>query len=276
VQLHSRGGLASNQGASVRKIGKSVKMTLEELAIEEAAIAFAKAQRASIARKIANTDIFIPEKSPITVFMAGSPGAGKTEVSKAMVEAFESGDLGFARQRVLRIDPDEFRSLLPGYTGCNSYLFQRAVTKILEKVLDRAFEKRLSFILDGTMANIEVAKRNIDRVLRYGGVAQIMYVYQRPELAWDFVKAREITEGRNIPMDEFVRQYLAVRRNIAELRRCYDVNVYVDLLIKNTDGSDESYEEGVSAEQIDAMLPETYDQVELIKLLTEVDRNDCS
>ncbi|MNL69435.1 Zeta toxin [compost metagenome] len=103
-----------------------------------------------------------------------------------------------------------------------------------------------------------------------------MYVYQRPELAWDFVKAREITEGRNIPMDEFVRQYLAVRRNIAELRRCYDVNVYVDLLIKNTDGSDESYEEGVSAEQIDAMLPETYDQIELTERLTEADRNDCS
>ncbi|WP_429437031.1 zeta toxin family protein [Pseudomonas sp. BS3782 TE3695] len=53
-------------------------MTPEEKATEEAAFAFARANRASLARAIADTSIFPPEDSPITVFMAGSPGAGKT------------------------------------------------------------------------------------------------------------------------------------------------------------------------------------------------------
>lgn len=126
------------------------------------------------------------------------------------------------------------------------------------------------------MANIDVAKRNIDRVLGNHRVAEIMYVYQRPELAWQFVRAREITEGRNIPMDEFVRQYLAARRNVVELRRSYGEFVCVNLLIKNNDGTGEAYEGGVTAQQIDALLPETYDQFELTELLTEADKNECS
>lgn len=52
-------------------------MTPEEIAIEEAALEFAKANRTSLARTIADTNIFAAEASPLTVFMAGSPGAGK-------------------------------------------------------------------------------------------------------------------------------------------------------------------------------------------------------
>lgn len=251
-------------------------MTPEEKEIEEAAIEFARRNRASLARTIADTSIFVPEDYPITVFMAGSPGAGKTEISKALVEIFEADGKDPLNQRVLRIDPDDFRGLIPGYTGCNSYLFQRAVTKILEKVLDRAFEKHISFILDGTMANLDVAKRNIDRVAKSRIFAQIVYVYQRPELAWQFVRAREITEGRNIPMDEFVRQYLAARRNIIEIRRSYGEELKVHLIIKNTDGTNQTYEGGVTVDQIDALIPETYDHGELVELLTEAEKNECS
>lgn len=147
------------------------------------------------------------------------------------------------------------------------------MTKILEKVLDRAFEKRVSFILDGTMSNLGVAKRNIDRVLNGNRAAQVMYVYQRPELAWEFVKAREITEGRNIPMEKFAQQYLAVRKNIVELRQSYGQDLQIDLLVKNTDSSEEFYEPRVTVEQIDALIPETYDYQQLIELLTEADRH---
>ncbi|NWC90871.1 MULTISPECIES: zeta toxin family protein [unclassified Pseudomonas] len=245
-------------------------MTPEEIVIEQAAFEFAKANRASLARHVADTAVFFSEDAPFTVFMAGSPGAGKAEISKAMAEVLEARSANPQVQRVLRIDPDDFRCLIPGYEGSNSYLFQRAVTKILENVLDRAFEKRLSFILDGTMANIEVAKRNIDRVLGNGRNAQIMYVYQRPELAWQFVQAREITEGRNIPLVEFSRQFLAARRNVIELKRLYGGLIHVDLLIKDFDGLSELVELDASTVAIDALIPETYDQAQLTELLAEV------
>jgi len=245
-------------------------MTPEESAIEQAAFEFARTNRAALARKIADIAVFPSEASPFTVFMAGSPGAGKTEVAKAIAETLESSNGYAPPRRVLRIDPDDFRNLVPGYEGRNSYLFQRAVTKILEKVLDRAFEKRLSFILDGTMANFEVARRNIDRVLGSQRNAQIMYVYQRPELAWQFVQAREITEGRNIPLLEFSRQFVAARSNIVELKRLYGDRIQVNLLIKDIDFAGRVVEIDADSSTIDALIPETYDQAELVERLTEV------
>lgn len=245
-------------------------MTAQELAIEQAAFEFARDNRAALARHIADTEMYLSEEVPFTVFMAGSPGAGKTEVSKALAEDLDARNLSLDSKRVLRIDPDEFRCLIPGYDGSNSYLFQRAVTKILEKVLDRAFDKRLSFILDGTMANLEVARRNVDRVLGNRRNAQILYVYQRPELAWQFVQARELTEGRNIPLQEFARQFVAARNNVIELKRCYGNQVHIDLLIKNFDGGGQWAELDATGDRIDALIPQTYDQVQLVKLLTEV------
>lgn len=245
-------------------------MTAQELAIEQAALKFARDNRAALARHIADTELYLSEEAPFTVFMAGSPGAGKTEVSKAIAEDLDARNLSLYSKRVLRIDPDEFRCLIPGYDGSNSYLFQRAVTKILEKVLDRAFDKRLSFILDGTLANLEVAKRNIDRVLGNRRNAQIIYVYQRPELAWQFVQAREITEGRNIPLHEFARQFVAARNNVVELKRLYGAQIHIDLLIKNFDDDGQLAELDASGDTIDALIPQTYDQVQLIELLAEV------
>ncbi|WP_296219518.1 zeta toxin family protein [Pseudomonas sp. UBA2684] len=67
-------------------------MTQEEVAIEQRAIAFAKANRTRIARELANVKIYPGEDTPVSVFMAGSPGAGKTEVSKALITGFE--DIG--------------------------------------------------------------------------------------------------------------------------------------------------------------------------------------
>ncbi|MGF6096925.1 zeta toxin family protein [Pseudomonas sp. 18175] len=243
-------------------------MTPEELAIEHAAFEYARANRTALARQIADTEMYFSEEAPLTVFMAGSPGAGKTEVSKAMAQGLDE-QLSPYSKRVLRIDPDEFRSLIPGYDGRNSYLFQRAVTKILEKVLDRAFDKRLSFILDGTMANFEVARRNIDRALGNRRKVQIIYVYQLPELAWQFVQARELTEGRNIPLPEFARQFIAARNNVIELKRLYGEQIHIDLLIKNFVGVDKWSELDATADAIDALIPQIYDQVQLVELLTE-------
>ena len=50
--------------------------------------------------------------------MAGSSGAGKTESSKNLIKKFSKDD-----HQIIRIDPDELRIKIPGYTGSNSYLF---------------------------------------------------------------------------------------------------------------------------------------------------------
>ena len=167
--------------------------------------------------------------------------------------------------KVLRIDPDELREELPGYTGENSWLFQRAVIPIVERIHDLALDQEQSFLLDGTLSSYSVAEKNIQRSLRRGRTVQILYVYQEPQQAWRFVQAREAAEGRRIQPEDFVRQYFAARvvvnRLKAELGKC----IQVDLLMKNNDGSHRFYRAGV--DQIDNHIPEKYSLTDVRRML---------
>ena len=62
-------------------------MDKEEIKIESEAILFARTHKKSIIKKATDVSIFLPDTNPVSVFMAGSPGAGKTELSKHLIEA---------------------------------------------------------------------------------------------------------------------------------------------------------------------------------------------
>lgn len=70
---------------------------------------------------------------PVSIFMAGSPGAGKTEVSKELVKEFD--------RKPMRIDADELRALCPDYVGTNAHLFQKAANKAINVLYDYALKK---------------------------------------------------------------------------------------------------------------------------------------
>lgn len=95
----------------------------------------------------------------------------------------------------------------------------------------------------------------------------VLYVYQRPELAWKFVKARELLEGPKIPLSDFVRQYFAARDVVNRLKDRFGKAIEIDLLLKNTAGSHRSYEANI--ERIDYHVPETYDRAALEQKLAE-------
>jgi len=235
-------------------------MTEDEAALEARSIAFAKANRTRIAREIACVKHYPGEEHPVSVFMAGSPGAGKTEISRALVEHMGS---------VLRVDPDDLRSYFPEYTGNNSRLVQRGVNRIVERLHDLMLHQRQSFLLDGTLANPAVARRNLDASLKHNRALQIVYVYQDPLLAWEFVKARELTEGRNIPKAEFIRQLFAAKASVIELKKTYRLQLRIDVIIKNTDGSNGDIALNAEAGEIDALATIEYSAEELDRILTE-------
>jgi UDP-N-acetylglucosamine kinase len=76
-------------------------MTPEEEQICQTAIDFARGEKKTIAKRLTDPNIFLPEAAPVSVFMAGSPCAGKTEASIALLEQL-MGDRLFA-------DPPEWR-----------------------------------------------------------------------------------------------------------------------------------------------------------------------
>lgn len=101
-------------------------MTDEEKQIEQEAVRWIRrpANKRLILERFASLDIHKPSPAPMLIFTAGSPGAGKTEFIKWFRESIES----ILKAKPVVIDPDVVRDFLPGYTGANSYLFQRAVS----------------------------------------------------------------------------------------------------------------------------------------------------
>ena len=231
----------------------------EEQAIAKKAYEHAKKIKNGFSEEYTNKATYKPEDRPVSVFMSGSPGAGKTELSKQLLSRYETRE----DRKILRIDPDEFRNEFKecGYDGKNSFLFQRAVSLLVEKIHDLALKNRQSFILDGTLSKYEVAYKNIKRSLKKERFVQILYVYQEPMQAWQFVQAREAIEGRNITPEHFVSQYFDARRVVNSLKDEFGKHINIDLLVKNVDGSNGLYKAGVDV--IDNHIPEKYtcDQV---------------
>ncbi len=235
-------------------------LTDEQEKIRQAAVEFAKANKKVIARRLTDPSLFVAEANPVSVFMAGSPGAGKTEASIELLAKLASNGA-----EILRIDPDELRSEFAGYSGDNSFLFQGAVSILVEKIHDLALDQKQSFLLDGTLSKYEIAKRNIERSLKKGRTVQILYVYQEPMLAWKFVLARELAEGRLIKSEDFVEQYFAARDVVNRLKNELGTAIRVDLLLKNNDNSHRAYEAGI--ERIDSHTPEKYNSDDLKHML---------
>jgi UDP-N-acetylglucosamine kinase len=237
-------------------------MSPEEERLADAAWKFAKQNRTSIARRLADTKTYPGENNPVSVFMAGSPGAGKTEASiELLKEAADDGNM------TLRIDPDELRNELPGYGGGNAWLFQRAVVPLVERIFDLALQQKQSFVLDGTLSNYRVAERNIARSLEKGRLAQILYVYQEPASAWRFVQAREKLDGRQIKAEHFVDQYFAARKVVEDLKVKFGSEIKIDLLLKNLDGTRRTYFANV--DQIESYVPEKFSRDDVLKIVAQ-------
>ena len=155
----------------------------------------------------------------VSVFMAGAPGAGKTEFSRCLINDV----FGENTKLIVRIDPDEIRTKIPMYIPGKAELFNRATIKGVEIIVDHCFDKKYnkSFLLDGTLSNQGIAKKNIDRALVRGRKIIVYFVYKDPLVAWDFTKKREKVEGRNIPKESFINQYFGSIETINALKAEY-------------------------------------------------------
>ena len=237
---------------------------MTEQETEEAAIEFARKNKERIARDLTDIQKYPPDTEPLSVFMAGSPGAGKTEFSTALVRALEDDGI----RHVLLIDTDDYRNVLPGYTGANSYLFQAGVSIIADKVHDLALSHNQSFIFDGTLWKYERAVKNIKRSLDKHRSVLVVYVYQRPEIAWKFTQARELAEGRHVPRRAFIDQFLGARATVERIVEDFGSAVAVTLVKKDfTKHSVESITMMDRGHPIDAVIHERYTVDSLEKIL---------
>lgn len=117
-------------------------MTPEEQRISEKAIEFANRNKKAIALELTDKDDIPPDEGAVSIFMAGSPGAGKTEASKSLIRQIGGTP-------IVRIDPDELRTRFEDYDGRNSWLFQPAAAILVERIHDYVLRNS-----DGTCMSI--------------------------------------------------------------------------------------------------------------------------
>lgn len=209
------------------------------------------------------------EEGRVSVFMAGAPGAGKTEFSRCLIRDM----FGLDTRLIVRIDPDEIRMQIPSYIQGKAELFNRATNKAVELLVDHCFDRKLdkSFLLDGTLSNSEIARKNIDRALDRGRKVLIYFVYKDPVIAWHFTQAREQEEGRNIPKESFINQYFGSIETINLLKKEYGNRIQIDLVQLATPNphtpliTDYKFEFNISS--VDGYIKKRYSKNQLMELL---------
>ncbi len=209
------------------------------------------------------------EEGRVSVFMAGAPGAGKTEFSRCLIRDM----FGLDTTLIVRIDPDEIRIKIPMYVQGKAELFNRATTKGVEILVDHCFDRKLdkSFLLDGTLSNCDIARKNIDRALERERKVMIYFVYKDPVIAWDFTQKREKIEGRNIPKESFVNQYFGSIETVNVLKQEYGNKIQIDLVQLSTQNSNPpliaDYKFNFNIASVDGYIKTRYSKSQLIELL---------
>lgn len=221
----------------------------------------ARKLKSTIAKQWTDVKTFSPENNPVSVFMAGSPGAGKTEAAKNLIKLI-GGD-----RPIIHLDPDRIRVEFSNYNGDNAELFQLAVSSILNRMHDYVLKNSQSFILDSTLSNFDKAVENIEHSLKKERQRNvyIIYVYQDPLQAWRFVQKRRGVEGRKVPKDAFIKSYFSARETVNKLVDKYGDIISFELIVKNIDAKNQAYFKGFQS--IDDFVPERYSEEELRRLL---------
>jgi len=166
---------------------------------------------------------------------------------------------------IVRIDPDEIRTLIPQYTGKNTDAVKGASFPAVEKLYDHVLKADKSLILDSTFTPYRKIEGNVRRSVNRERPTAIIYVDQDPLVAWHFTKEREKIEGRSIPKDFFVRTLFESRENVRKIKETYGDNVIIHVIQKDYVKSKQPFIECV--EHLDDVVQINYSMDDLQDLL---------
>ncbi len=150
------------------------------------------------------------------IFMAGSPGAGKTEIAQLLKKECQSES----------IDTDEIRKLCSGYSGENSHLYQKAGIEGTDILIKYAFSKGYSFILNGDFIDFNLQKQIIKKATKCDYAIEIAYVYRPLKVAKRYTKTIEKRYGKRVPDEAFIKSSLGAIETISEFIDKTRVNFY--------------------------------------------------
>ncbi len=159
-----------------------------------------------------------PSTEKVAIFTAGMSGVGKTELATFLKEE---------NPKLLHIDTDKIREFFRaiGYDGQNSNLYQKVASRGFSELFSHSLKKGYSLIMDSNFANIEVAVLNIKRLLKKSYKIKIFYLYDSPELCYEYATRREVITHRKVPKDVFAQSNLNSYKTVLEIKELFKKEV---------------------------------------------------
>ncbi|QFQ91980.1 zeta toxin family protein [Lacticaseibacillus manihotivorans] len=218
--------------------------------MDDESVQYAKAHRKEFLNRV--IDSIEPNQEPKSaIFMAGIPGAGKSEVARGFQTMITN---------VARVDADQFREYFPGYHGDNAKDFQRGSSLLVDFVYNKLIDRKYSVILDATFG-FNKALDNVERAVRHGYVVTICYVCQDPVVAWHFIQGRARAEGRVVPAEAFINTYYQSRQNFLAAVAKYGEQIDAMIVYKTFDNNIADFSDSVQNPEL--VLPPLYSLEEL-------------
>lgn len=228
------------------------------------ALAYVKKHDKELIQKYASVEKYPPVENPLTIFMAGSPGAGKTEFSKTLIKLLHerTPDL-----KIVRIDPDEIRSDIPTYTGKNSSVVQRACLTGARNIFYYVLKHGQNFIYDGTLSSYDSARTDVSLSINKGRKVGLFYIHQDPVVSWELTKKREVLEGRPVPKEAFIKAYFVSRENVNTIKAEFGKSVSIYFIEKNYFKGTVKYR--INIDKIDSFVKNEYNPRSLERMLKD-------
>lgn len=216
---------------------------------------WAKSNKKMLVLKIIGDVDTPPQTKPVAVFLAGIPGAGKTEFIKRLL-----GD----NPTVVKIDLDEIVKLFPKYNPKQYYKYRTAANIIVDECVIYCRKHSLNFVLDGTFGYGK-AIDNIKSALKRHEVV-IVYIWKDPAEAWQLTKDRELVTDRAIDRVGFLHSCDSVPKNLIEVRKTFDKQISMIAIKK--DSGDTDFQMTRDLRIIDDLLQNSYNKETLEGLIT--------
>ncbi len=173
---------------------------------EEDAKRWVKLNRKKVATRF--FEQFKPLESKIAFFMAGIPGAGKTEFAENTIR--ESSPV------LMPIEHDKLVEYIDEYKPENYYSYRKAGSGLVSEVFQQSIRNGYAFIFDGTLSN-KNGIRNVSKALKAGYEVYIVYIIQEADVAWQLTQARELVVKRAIEKQGFIETCNKINENLLRL-----------------------------------------------------------
>ncbi len=168
-----------------------------------------------------------PAKVKVVFFMAGIPGAGKTE--------FTTNTIREGSPELISIEHDQLVEYIEGYKPDAYYNYRKAGSVLVSRIFDDCLKNGYAFVFDGTLSH-ENGIRNINKCLKKGYRVIIVYIVQEASAAWELTQARELVKRRAIERKGFIETCNKINANLLKIFKAHKDNSSFSFWIINKRG----------------------------------------